>query len=214
MPPPYPAKKADKDVLYSATLAGVAANPVDYPSGPGQMFALTVLTTRNTAKIAAVNDRLQKEGVFRVAVEVENAAYSLEDDEEQRLIGLAEAQYAQSNPDKLLLIGWGPRVPPQSIPPGQPRHLEAFPQNQTSLTLDWKSPAAGSGGSVAFYRIERQTKTLQGQVTEAWGIWSTQAVQSEITLAGLTRGVEYEFRIVAVNAAGDSIASNTAAAVL
>ena len=214
MPPPYPKSKAEKDVLYAATLAGIAANPVDYPSGLTAMFNTSTLLARNTAKIALVADRLQKEAVFRLAVHAENAGYDLEDDEEQRLIGLAEAQFAASNPDKLLLIGWGPRVPPQSIVAGAPRSLEAFPQGQTSLTLDWKPPVAGSGGSVAFYRIDRQISTLQGVVTEAWGIWSTQAVQSEITLVGLTRGVEYEFKIVAVNASGDSIASNTVAAVL
>ncbi len=214
MPPPYPLKKADKDVLYAAIIAGVAANPADFPSGIGAMFNTGVLTTRSSTKTAAVTDRMQKEGIFRLAVDAENAAYDAADFEARRLIGLAEAQFSQSAPEKLLLIGWGPRVPPQSIPPGAPRNLEAFPQNPTSLTLDWKPPIGGSGGSVAFYRIERQTKTLQGVVTEPWGVWSTQAVQSEITLAGLERGVEYEFRVVAVNAAGDSVASNTVAAVL
>lgn len=213
MPPPYPSKKADKDVLYEAILAGIAANPLDYPNGPGNIFNTTVLNTRVTAKNTAVTDRLQKEGVFRVAVETENLSYASVDDEARRLITLAEAQHA-GQPEKLLLIGWGPRTPPQSVPPGQPRQLEAFPQLQTALVLDWKAPAPGSGGNVAFYRVERQTKTLAGQVTEPWGVWSTQAVASEITLTGLERGVEYEFRIVAVNAAGDSIPSNTAAAVL
>jgi len=214
MPPPYPKSKADKDVLYAATIAGIAANPADYPSGVGAMFSTLVLTARNTSRIALVTDRLQKEALFRLAVIAENAGYDLEDDEERRLIGLAEAQYGATNPAKLLLIGWGPIVPPQSIVPGAPRVLEAFPQGQTTLTLDWKPPIGGSGGSVAYYRVERQTSTLQGVVTEAWGVWSTQAVQSEITLVGLDRGVEYAFRIVAVNVSGDSIASNTVTAVL
>lgn len=178
------------------------------------MFNTSILTGRITTKGTAVNDRTQKEAVFRLAVEAENAAYLSCDTEAKRLIGLAEAQFLATAPTKLTEIGWGPPGDPQSVVPGQPRTLEAFPQQQTALSLDWKPPVAGSGGAVAFYRVERQTKTLAGQVTEAWGVWSTQAVKSELTLTGLARGVEYEFRVVAVNAAGDSIASNTAAAVL
>lgn len=213
MPPPYPRNKPEKDVLYAAMLAGITANPVDFPNGPGQMFNTATLSTRTTAKTAAVTDRLQKEGVFRVAVETENTAYDLADDEARRLLALAEAQHA-ANPDKLLLIGWGPPSGSIETPPGQPRTLEANPQLQTSLFLDWKPPLSGSGGRVVFYRVERQTKTLAGAVTEPWGVWSTQAVASELMLTGLERGVEYEFRVVAVNTWGDSVASNTVQAVL
>jgi len=44
--PQYPRRKADKDALYSATLAGIIANPADYPSGPGQPFATATLSGR------------------------------------------------------------------------------------------------------------------------------------------------------------------------
>ncbi len=176
MPPPYPSKKADKDLLYSDMIAGIVANPVEYPNGLGAMFNTATLVSRDAAKSAAVNDRLQTEAVFRLAVEAESAAFVLADLEAKRLLGLAESQHA-TTPEKLLLIGWGPPADPLSVPPGAPRVLEAFPQNQTSLELDWKPPLSNSGGRVAFYRVERQTQTLTGEVTEGCGAWSTQTIR-------------------------------------
>ena len=40
------------------------------------------------------------------------------------------------------------------------------------------------------------------------------AIESEITLSDQTRGTEWEFRIIAVNKAGEGLPSNTVMAVL
>lgn len=211
--PRFPARRADKDALYSAIVAGVTANPTDYPSGPGQPFALTAfngfITTKNTAK----NTRQNEEGQFRVAVAAEGTAYNNTDNEARRLINLAIATHGVNSP-KLLLIGWGPIGEGQSVVPGQPRTLEAVVQGPGDCFLDWKNPAPGGGGEVDFYRVERRKRTLQGQQTEDWGAWQVTTTVSEINLSGLDRGVEYDFRVIAVNSAGDSAPSNVVTVVL
>ena len=212
--PRFPERKADKDALYSATLAGIAANPADYPNGIGDPFNTTTLTTLNTTKNTAKNTRQNEEGQFRVAVTAENGAYDSEDDEERRLLDLAIATHGVNSP-KLVLIGWGPIDLPDSFVPGQPRNLEAVVQGPGDCFLDWKNPVPGGGfGGVDFYRIERRKRTLQGVQTEDWGAWQATATVSEISLTGLDRGVEYDFRVIAVNSAGDSAPSNVVTLVL
>lgn len=225
--PQYPRRKADKDALYSATLAGITANPADYPSGPGQPFATATLSGLITAKNTAVNTRVQEEGQFRTAVAGEETAYDGCDDEERRLLNLAIATHGADSP-KLLLIGWAPKAAPTSNIPGQPRNLEAIVQGPGSVFLDWKAPAPGGGtgageeggggeappGQVSFYKVQRRIRTLAGQQTEDWGAWQATTTDTEINLSGLDRGVEYDFRVLASNANGDSTASNVVTVVL
>ncbi|MFY9234185.1 MAG: fibronectin type III domain-containing protein [Fimbriimonadaceae bacterium] len=210
----FPTRKPDIDALTNAILAGIAANPIDYPSGPGQPFNTANLTNFNNTKNTAKNTRQQEEGQFRVAVTAENGSYDVVTDEVRRFVNLAIAVHGIKSP-KLLLIGWAPLAEGESFVPGQPRALEAVIQGQTDTFLDWKSPAPAAGkGEVSHYRIERRIRTLQGQQTEDWGAWQATAIETEIVLSGLERGVEYDFRVIAVNVAGDSAPSNTVTLVL
>jgi hypothetical protein len=111
------------------------------------------------------------------------------------------------NPAKLAALGWGGKSAPTPLEiPGQPRSLEAPRQGDGWLFLDWKEPA--DGGRTAFYRIER--RKLPGGTWETAGM----AVASEATLANQERGKEWEYRVIAVNKAGESGPSNAVAAVL
>lgn len=212
--PQFPDRKADKDALYSAILTGIAANPVDYPNGLGQPFNTTTLTTLNNTKNTAKTTRQTEEGQFRVAVTAENAAYTNEDTEARRIINLAIATHGVNSP-KLVLIGWGPIDAADSQVAGQPRQLEAVVQGPGDVFLDWKNPLPGGGfGEVSFYRVERRQRTLVGAQTEDWGAWQATTTVTEMGLSGLTRGVEFDFRVVAVNSAGDSVPSNIVTAVL
>ena len=52
--------------------------------------------------------------------------------------------------------------------PEQPRSLEAVTQGAGTLVLDWKAPAAGSGGVVRTYVVERREQPAGGG---AFGDW-------------------------------------------
>jgi len=123
----------------------------------------------------------------------------------------ADIRYAENTVNyddvKLKLIGWGGRASKTSLEtPGQVRTLEAPRQGEGWIFLDWKEPV--DGGAVAAYKIQRRLRPN--------GPWSDvgMAVESEITLTNQTRGKEFEYRILAVNKAGEGESSNTVMAVL
>ena len=109
--------------------------------------------------------------------------------------------------DQLKLLGWGSRKTGASLePPGQPRTLEAPRQGEDRIFLDWKGPV--DGGKVASYTIQRRERPE--------GAWSIAGVttETEATLTGQQRGKEFEYRVIAVNKAGEGASSNTVMAVL
>jgi hypothetical protein len=123
----------------------------------------------------------------------------------------ADLRYAETtvdfDDDQLKRIGWGGRKQKTSLEvPGQARSLEAPRQGEGWIFLDWKEPI--DGGKPAAYKIQRRQRP-EG----AW-VEVSMAIESEITLSDQTRGVEWEFRIIAVNKAGEGLSSNTVMAVL
>ena len=124
----------------------------------------------------------------------------------------ADLRYAENtvnfDDDKLKLIGWSGRKAATTLtPPGQPRLLEAPKQGEGWVFLDWKPPA--DGGRSAAYTIERRAAGAD----DHWQAVAT-AIETEATLVAQPRGPELEYRIIAVNKAGDSPPSNTVMAVL
>ena len=109
------------------------------------------------------------------------------------------------------LIG-GPTDNPTVFPapPGLPADLQAAldstRQGEGWVFLDWKAPT--EGGAVASYKIERRERPA--------GDWTIAgvAIETESTLNNQERGKDWEYRVIAVNKAGDGPASNTAAAVV
>jgi len=109
--------------------------------------------------------------------------------------------------DKLKLIGWaGRKAPSHLTPPGQTRLLEVPRQGEGWVVLDWKAPA--EGGKPAAYRVLRRQRPD--------GPWedAATAVTTEATLVEQPRGVELEYRVVALNKAGEGPPSNTVMVVL
>ena len=109
--------------------------------------------------------------------------------------------------DKLKLIGWAGRkaATPLAVP-GQTRLLEAPKQGAGWVFLDWKKPA--DGGAVSAYKVMRRERP-----DGAWAEVAT-AVISESTLVEQPTGKELEYRIIAINKAGDGEPSNTVMEVL
>ena len=89
--------------------------------------------------------------------------------------------------------------------PGAPGSLSVSVNDTGKLDVSWGAPESNGGSSVTGYRV---------QWKEAPDSWDTPADVSETTVTGtnhtvtgLTDGVEYTFRVFAVNSAGDSSAS-------
>jgi len=118
------------------------------------------------------------------------------------------------NPKQLKLIGWGPKAEARRlVPPGMPRHLEILHEGKGTLELDWKPPALQSGGEVRNYIILRRDKPNPGQPFTNWQPCQT-AIQTETFLVNQPQRIDLEYRVVAINKAGNSVPSNTVAAVL
>ena len=88
---------------------------------------------------------------------------------------------------------------------GSPDGLAVLVSDSGKLGLTWNAPGSDGGSAITGYRV---------QWKETAGNWDTPADVSEITVtvtsqrvSDLTDGTEYTFRVVAINAAGDSAPS-------
>ena len=116
----------------------------------------------------------------------------------------ADIRYAENtvnfDDDKLKLIGWaGKKAKTPIAAPCQVRLLEAPKQGAGWVYLDWKAPA--DGGKANAYKVQRRDS----------GDWKTiaTAILSEITLVDQPQRTQLEYRVIAVNKAGEGQASNT-----
>lgn len=121
----------------------------------------------------------------------------------------ADLRYAENtvdfDDDKLKLIGWaGKKAKTPLAPPGQVRLLEAPKQGAGWVYLDWKAPA--DGGKPKAYKLQRRSG----------GNWdnTATAVITEATLVDQPEKTQLEYRIIAVNKAGEGPPSNVITAVL
>lgn len=213
--PKFPTKRADRIALVNATLAGIAANPLIFPSGPGQKYVTTTLTARLAAATTSGDNVIATEAARAIAVDTDGDNIELLVEEEERILSQAETDYGVSAPENLLLLGWGPRSEPTFNAPGQARNLDATVQGPATVDLDWKSPLRTEAtGRPSYYLLTRQIRTLAGVVTEDWGVWQASSIPSEAVLTDLPRGVEIDFRVEAINNNGAGPASNTVTVVL
>lgn len=199
----FPKSEADILALAQVLGPGLSANAAIYPDPPvAPVDLVTTMAAYTTARNAAV--------AAQAAAEL---AIGAKDDALQALTDAMkdDIRYAENtvdfDDDQLKLIGWGGRAAKTSLQaPGQPRSLEAPKEGKGWIFLDWKEPV--DGGAVAAYKIQRRLRPE--------GPWSDVglAVESEITLTAQDRSKEWEYRIIAVNKAGESEPSNTVMAVL
>lgn len=199
----FPLKESEIAALASTMATGLAAATTDFPAPPVAPADLqTALADYTTARDAAA--------AYQSAAMQATAA---KDEALQALVDAmkADLRYAENTVDfddaKLQLIGWGGRAARTSLePPGQTRSLEAPREGEGWVFLDWKEPV--DGGAVAAYKIQRRLRP-DGPWTDAG-----MAIESEATLTSQERGKEWEYRVIAVNKAGEGEPSNTVMAVL
>ncbi|MCP4200749.1 MAG: fibronectin type III domain-containing protein, partial [bacterium] len=113
---------------------------------------------------------------------------------------------ARRHPERLTQLGWGPRRPRTPLePPGEVRNMKIRDEGDTWVFLAWDAP--DEGGEVAVYQIQRK------QPRGKWGDVATSIDRVEL-LHDQPRGVELEFRVLAMNRAGTGGPSATVKAVL
>ena len=85
--------------------------------------------------------------------------------------------------------------------PGVPQYVQISPGQSEELVVSWNAPASDGGSAITGYKV---------QWKEAAGSWDTPADVSETTvtgktytITGLTGGLEYAVRVIAVNDIGD-----------
>jgi len=199
----FPKSESEIFALAQEMMTGLGANAAVYPSPPVSVADLgSALSAFVTAKNASTAAQAAAE---QATATKDEALQTLVDDMK------ADLRYAENtvdfDDDKLKLIGWGGRKAKTSLEaPGQARTLEAPRQGEGWIFLDWKAPT--DGGKVAAYKIQRRERPS--------GPWSDigLAIESEITLSDQERGKEWEYRVIAVNKAGEGQPSNTVMAVL
>ena len=201
----FPSKENDVMSLAISMLSGFTVHPLDFPSVDPTALS-TALGAFQNQKISQEDARSQAQIATVEKVEMLDSLV----EEMKKVIKLAEIDTA-ANPEKLTEIGWGPKQPPQPVvPPGQPDNLRPVAEGEGTVWLQWDRPL--SGGAVTDYIIQRRDASAEGQ----FGPWSlvTTTYNREINLSGQPTMTKLEYRVIASNAAGQSVPSNTVVVVL
>ena len=201
----FPHREPDILRLANDIAAGLAANAEVFPAPP--------YSPEDFENALGVHDGNREAQIMSRATAMQATAAKDESlgtitDMSKSVLRYAE-NHTRANDGKLQLLGWGGRRSrAQTItePPGQARTLEIMREGPNWVYLDWKEPM--EGGQVTAYRLQRR-KREGGDWTDVG-----MSVDSEITLNGQGTGIEYEYRVMAVNSAGEGPASNIARAVL
>ena len=204
----FPKKEADVAALSNSMVSGYTTYAVDFPNANAAALGAAL------AEYQATKDaQTQAQGQAQLATEAKDAA--LAGLEELMRVELKQSEIdVVADPEKLELIGWGPKSPRQPAnPPGQPPNFASVMQGNGTVLFKWKSPLNGTNGPVRSYLIERRDEPAGGGEFGPW-IQAGISMEPEITLTDQPRGIQLEFRVIAVNTAGNSEPSNTVAVVL
>jgi hypothetical protein len=200
--PRFPRTEAEVAALAVVVTQGLREGADDFPAPPVPADELQARLDRfNTALAASV---AAENGFREQHAEKDEALEDMAD-------GLkANLRYAEltvrDKPEKLSRLGWGPRRSGSALQaPGEVRDITIVSEGDTWAIVRWKSPM--DGGSPAFYRIQRKQ---EGAPWEDAGTATT----TEALVSNQPRGVELQYRVLAVNKAGTGQPSATVTLVL
>lgn len=199
----FPIKEAEIASLAGTVIAGLGTEKDDFPSPPASPDELqNALHAYHAALTAAVGAAAQA----REATAAKDKALAVLVDLVKSDLRYAE-NHVRGNHAKLNGLGWGGRRPrkPRNVP-GQVLGLEIVHEGATSIALAWRPPA--DGGVATAYQVERR-KVASGK----WAVVGT-SVEPSITLEDQERGIEFEYRVKAMNKAGRGRAGGAVRAVL
>nr|VFK40847.1 MAG: Fibronectin type III domain-containing protein [Candidatus Kentron sp. TC] len=199
----FPKAETKIKSLAHEIVAGLTTHAEMFPSPPVTAEALEAALKAYTD---AADAALEAQAEAKHAVDVKSEALQTLADDMKMILRYAE-NATHSDDASLKLLGWGGRRAGTSlVAPGQTRSLEAPRQGDGWITLDWKEP--DDGGKVAAYRVQRR----EGD-SESW-VDAGMAMGLDVTVSGQPRGKRLEFRVVAVNKAGEGEPSNGVLAML
>ncbi len=199
----FPTTEADVLVLANDLTNGFANHIDIYPAPPVEAADLSALSS---SLIQAQVAMTEAKAAAEAATAAKVAALEAMADAMKKDIRYAE-NTVNYDDEKLKLLGWSGRKDktPMAVP-GQTRELVAVEQGEGWVKLAWKKPV--DGGAVSVYKVQRRQRPE--------GSWQETAasIERQITLTDQLRGVEWEYRIIAANKAGDGMGSNIVLAVL
>lgn len=201
--PRFPESEAEILRLAKFIVEGLRTAESDLPSPP-------VTADELEARIEAVD------AVAAATVVAESTLrehHAVKDREIESLVDGMKAtlKYAEvafrDRPERLSQLGWGPRRAGNSIAaPGEVRDIRIVNEGENWVILDWNAPV--DGGDVGAYTIQRRKR--EGGTWEDIGT----SIGTKQLMSNQPRGVEFEYRVVAVNKAGAGQPSGTVTVVL
>ena len=199
----FPQTEPEIAALALRVVQGLRQATEDFPAPPVPPDELEArLGTFNTADAATVVTHT----TFREQHVVKDEAL------EDLVDGVkADIKYAEiavrDRPEKLSQLGWAGRRRGSALEvPGEVRDIGIKVEGDTWVVFDWKPPV--DGGAVAAYKIQRRKRD--------GGSWKDvgTSVETAHLLSGQPRGIEFEYRLLAVNKAGAGQPSATVTVVL
>ncbi len=198
----FPRTEPEIITLAQTMISGLEADEA-YASPPVQLTTLTVtlqsfIGTRSAAATA--------QGAAEAAINAKNVQLDLLVAQMKKDLRYAE-DVTNGDDAKLQKLGWGGKSAGKAlVAPGQTLELAAPEQGEGSVQLTWGAPE--SGGMPAAYKVQRRERPA--------GPWADvgTALTCALALSDQTRNKELEYRVLAVNKAGEGGPSNTVLVVL
>ena len=200
--PRFPQAEPEIAALAALVVEGLEQAVEDFPNPPVPTTELRVkLDTYAQTRAATV----VAETAFREQHAEKDEA--LEDLVDSTKANLKYAEFAvKDRPGKLSQLGWGPRRSGSPLEaPGEVRNIKLVGEGDSWVVLRWESPS--EGGEPAFYKIHRESGD------DRWDEVGT-STDTEKLVSNQQRGVSLNFRVTAVNKAGEGPPSATVTVVL
>ena len=200
----FPIRQADVLALAESIVAGLDTHTAIFPAPPISAANLRIVLDSCADAVGEVN---AARAAFEMAVAEKDSRLAKLKDKMKKDLRYAENTVG-GNDSKLNMLGWAGKREPTSTPPGQSRELKVIEQGTDWLILDWKSPESG-GGKVAAYKIQRRGMNDGDKWLDA-----ALAIETKVKLTDQPRHTDLEYRVAAINKAGEGEESNTVAVVL
>lgn len=201
--PRFPESEAEILRLAKFIAEGLRTAESDLPAPP---VSADVLEARIAAVDAVAAATVVAESTLR-------EHHAVKDREIESLVdGMkANLKYAEvafrDRPERLSQLGWGPRRAAASVTaPGEVRDIRIVSEGDSWVILDWNPPVGG--GDVGAYTIQRRKR--DGGTWEDIGT----SIGTRQLVSNQPRGVEFEYRVIAVNKTGAGQPSATLTVVL